>query len=177
MTSSASVGSDGTDGTEQTDPVSAARAAVLGVYRQPNVTDQLDYELLYGDLDGTGLADYDDSILASEMVYPATQWQNVAVLAVVLLVALVVNFLALPVILFRRTKFGNGLFAVLILCLTVSDLAVTFFSVLGSLIVESSHFVWGGAPGSCQVRRRQVTFSVHKSECRHRAVALFKFRP
>jgi hypothetical protein len=52
---------------------------------------------------------------------------------------------------FRRTKFGNGLFAVLILCLTIADLAATFFSVLGSLIVEYSHFVWGGAPGSCKV--------------------------
>ena len=52
---------------------------------------------------------------------------------------------------FRRTKFGNGLFAVLILCLTVADLAATLFSVLGSLVVESSNFLWGSAPGSCKV--------------------------
>ena len=51
----------------------------------------------------------------------------------------------------RRTKFGNGLFACLILCLTVADLAATLFSVLGSLVVESSSFLWGGAPGSCKV--------------------------
>ena len=55
----------------------------------------------------------------------------------------------------RRTKFGNGLFACLILCLTVADLAATLFSVLGSLVVESSSFLWGGAPGSCKVNGAQ----------------------
>jgi len=73
------------------------------------------------------------------------------VLSVIFVLAFLVNVAALPVILFRRTKFGNGLFAVLILCLTLSDLAVTFFSILGSLIVEASDLLWGGATGSCQV--------------------------
>jgi hypothetical protein len=40
-------------------------------------------------------------ISSSEMLYPETQWQNVAVLAAVLILALTANFLALPVILFR----------------------------------------------------------------------------
>ena len=88
----------------------------------------------------------------ADMVFPEVQIQNVAVLAVVFLVGLLVNLMALPVILFRRTKFGNGLFAVLILCLTVSDLAVIFFSVLGGLIVEASNLLWGGTVGSCKVR-------------------------
>jgi hypothetical protein len=76
------------------------------------------------------------------------------------LLALAANVLALPVILFRRTKFGNGLFAVLILCLTLSDLSVTFFSILGSLIVEASDLLWGGAAGSCQVRPIKYQLSV-----------------
>ena len=96
--------------------------------------------------------EYSNDPTKARIMYPETAWQNVVVLAFVFLFALVANFMALPVILFRRTKFGNGLFAVLILCLTISDLSVTFFSVLGSLIVEASHLLWGGAPGSCQVR-------------------------
>ena len=88
------------------------------------------------------------------VVYPETHLPNVIVLSAVLLLALAANLCALPVILFRRTKFGNGLFAVLILCLTFADLAVVFFSVLGSLVVEASHLLWGGAPGSCQVSTR-----------------------
>ena len=95
---------------------------------------------------------YSSKLLEEAMIYPETQIQNVLVLSLVLLLALLSNFLALPVILFRRTKFGNGLFAVLILCLTISDMAVILFSVLGSLIVEASHLLWGGAPGSCKVK-------------------------
>ena len=83
---------------------------------------------------------------------PQSERQNIVVLSVMFLLAFTANVMALPVILFRRTKFGNGLFAVLILCLTLSDLAVTFFSILGSLIVEASDLLWGGAAGSCQVR-------------------------
>lgn len=90
--------------------------------------------------------------------YPETRWVNVAVLALVFIIALVANLSALPVILFRRTKFGNGLFAVLILCLNFSDLAVIFFSVLGSLVVEASHFMWGGAPGSCKVKEQKLKY-------------------
>lgn len=103
-----------------------------------------------GPFDGSTLEGGDPT--KARIMYPETQWQNVVVLAFVFIFALAANFMALPVILFRRTKFGNGLFAVLILCLTISDLSVTFFSVLGSLIVEASHLLWGGAPGSCQVR-------------------------
>ncbi len=69
------------------------------------------------------------------------------------LAGLILNLAAIPVVLFRRTRFGNGLFAVLILCLTLSDVAVLLLSVLGSLIMEVGQLLWGGAPGSCQVRQ------------------------
>ncbi|TRY72338.1 hypothetical protein TCAL_16154 [Tigriopus californicus] len=88
---------------------------------------------------------------SGRVMFPDIQVQNVVILSLVLTVGLLANFLALPVILFRRTKFGNGLFAVLILCLTLSDVAVILFSVLGSLVVEASNLLWGGTPGSCKV--------------------------
>ena len=37
---------------------------------------------------------------------------------------------------FRKTRFGNGQFAVLILCLTVADLLVVFVGILGALVLE-----------------------------------------
>jgi hypothetical protein len=44
--------------------------------------------------------------------------------------------------------------------LTLSDLSVTFFSILGSLIVEASDLLWGGAAGSCQVRHSKSYFNL-----------------
>ena len=80
--------------------------------------------------------------------------QNVAVLSILLALALIANLSAFPVILFRRTRlklkifvslksntnplnrFGNGQFACLILCLTVSDLLTVSCGLLGGLILE-----------------------------------------
>ncbi|QQP37582.1 Uncharacterized protein FKW44_017888, partial [Caligus rogercresseyi] len=66
----------------------------------------------------------DDPFERSILVIPAEmKVQNLSVLGVVFGLSLLGNLAALPVILFKRTKFGNGLFAVLILCLTASDVA------------------------------------------------------
>ncbi len=102
--------------------------------------------------------DDEDGIHGQPLVYSEAVAQNVAVLALVLLIGLILNLVAVPVILFRRTRFGNGLFAVLILCLTLSDVAVLLLSVLGSLVMEIGHLLWGGAPGSCQVRVCTIFF-------------------
>ena len=70
---------------------------------------QFDYELLYpaaaaaGESAGAEMAAYPVPAVAPAGTAGAhgSQWPNVAVLSVVLLVALTANFLALPVILFR----------------------------------------------------------------------------
>ena len=87
----------------------------------------------------------------------AGQSQNILALSLLLGLALVTNLAAAPVILFRRTRyivkcyticclqsrhdrvlsrFGNGQFACLILCLTAADLLTTLCGVLGGLILE-----------------------------------------
>lgn len=50
-----------------------------------------------------------DSVGDMELIvyYPETEIQNVLVLSLVLLVALAANLMALPVILFRRTKVND----------------------------------------------------------------------
>ena len=65
--------------------------------------------------------------------------QNVAVLSVLLALALLANLSAFPVILFRRTRFGNGQFACLILCLTVSDFLTVSVGLVGALVLEVGH--------------------------------------
>jgi len=77
--------------------------------------------------------------------------QNVAVLSVLLALALIANLSAFPVILFRRTRFGNGQFACLILCLTVSDLLTVSCGLLGGLILEAGDMAWLGSSGGCAV--------------------------
>ena len=62
--------------------------------------------------------------------------QNILALSLLLSLALITNLSAAPVILFRRTRFGNGQFACLILCLTAADLLTTLCGVLGGLILE-----------------------------------------
>lgn len=80
---------------------------------------------------------------------PEEETQNIAILAVLLVLGLTTNFLAFPVILFRRTKFGNGQFAVLVLCLTIADLLTVCCGLLGGLILEVSHMTWRGTSGGC----------------------------
>jgi hypothetical protein len=57
-------------------------------------------------------------------------------------------------ILYPWFRFGNGQFAVLILCLTLADLLVVFCGVLGALILEVNHFFfffWGGGGMAAEV--------------------------
>ena len=77
--------------------------------------------------------------------------QNVAVLSVLLALAMVANLAAFPVILFRRTRFGNGQFACLILCLTVSDLLTVICGLLGGLVLEAGDMAWLGSSSGCAV--------------------------
>lgn len=77
--------------------------------------------------------------------------QNVAVLSVLLALALVTNLSAFPVILFRRTRFGNGQFACLILCLTVSDILTVSCGLLGGLVLEAGDMTWLGSSSGCAV--------------------------
>merc|ERR1712083_1136705 len=77
--------------------------------------------------------------------------QNVAVLSVLLALALITNLSAFPVILFRRTKFGNGQFACLIFCLTVCDLVCVISGLVGGLILEVGDMSWVGTSQGCAV--------------------------
>jgi len=78
--------------------------------------------------------------------------QNSILLSLLLLFALLANLTAFPVILFRRTRFGNGQFAVLILCLTVADLLTTLVGILGALILEAGGMSWmGSGTAGCAV--------------------------
>ncbi|XP_023326934.1 uncharacterized protein LOC111700294 [Eurytemora carolleeae] len=81
--------------------------------------------------------------------FPAEETQNIIILAVLLVLGLTTNFLAFPVILFRRTKFGNGQFAVLVLCLTIADLLTVCCGLLGGLILEVGHMTWSGSSSAC----------------------------
>ena len=45
---------------------------------------------------------------------------------------------------FRRTKFGNGQFAVLVLCLTTADLLTVLCGLVGGLVLELGHMTWAG---------------------------------
>ena len=79
----------------------------------------------------------------------ADQQQNILALSVMLCLALITNLSAAPVILFRRTRFGNGQFACLILCLTMTDLLTTSCGVLGGLILEVGDMSWAGSSMGC----------------------------
>ena len=71
--------------------------------------------------------------------------QNVTVLSLMLALGLLANLLAFPVILFRRTRFGNGQFAVLILCLTSADLLTVVCGLLGGVVLEAGSMAWVGS--------------------------------
>ena len=76
---------------------------------------------------------------------------NIMVLSTLLVLGLTTNLLAFPVIMFRRTKFGNGQFAVLLLCLTVSDLLTVCCGLMGGLVLEVGHMSWAGSTISCSI--------------------------
>ena len=73
------------------------------------------------------------------------------VLSTLLVLGLTTNLLAFPVIMFRRTKFGNGQFAVLVMCLTVSDLLTVCCGLVGGLVLEVGHMSWAGSTISCSI--------------------------
>ena len=79
----------------------------------------------------------------------AGQQQNILALSIMLCLALLTNLSAAPVILFRRTRFGNGQFACLILCLTMTDLLTTSCGLLGGLILEVGDMSWVGSSQGC----------------------------
>ena len=80
--------------------------------------------------------------------HPNTQL-NIIVISVLLVLGLSSNLLALPVMLFRRTKFGNGQFAVLVLVLTTTDLLTLICGLVGALVLEVSHWSWAGSSLGC----------------------------
>ena len=84
----------------------------------------------------------EDSLVAGDQ-------QNVLALSLLLALALLTNLSAAPVILFRRTRFGNGQFACLILCLTMTDLVTTCCGLLGGLILEVGDMSWVGSSQGC----------------------------
>ena len=49
----------------------------------------------------------------------------------------------------RRTKFGNGQFAVLVLCLTIADLLTVVCGLVGALVLELGHMTWAGTATGC----------------------------
>jgi len=99
-----------------------------------------------------------DPSVQNEIIYDmdyepdgAGEVKNILVLSFVFVFALLANLAAFPVILFRRTRFGNGQFAVLILCLTVTDLLTILVGILGGLILEAGGMSWVGSGSGCAV--------------------------
>jgi len=74
---------------------------------------------------------------------------NTAIISILLCLGLTSNLMAFPVILFRRTRFGNGQFAVLVLCLTLSDLLTVCCGLVGGLVLEVGHMTWSGSSTGC----------------------------
>jgi len=103
------------------------------------------YEHLEDDLENI-----DNALSDTQMVGTNTD-ANIVVLSTLLVVGLTTNFLAFPVIMFRRTKFGNGQFAVLVLCLTVSDLLTVCCGLVGGLVLEVGQMNWSAGTMGCSV--------------------------
>jgi len=94
---------------------------------------------------------YDERLFSLQLLPGDSSQQNVIILSILLALALVTNLSAFPVILFRRTRFGNGQFACLILCLSVSDLLTIICGLLGGLILEVGDMTWLGSGPGCSV--------------------------
>ena len=74
---------------------------------------------------------------------------NIIIVSILLMLGLTTNIIALPVMLFRRTKFGNGQFAVLVLVLTTTDLLTVCCGLVGGLVLELTHMSWAGNSLGC----------------------------
>jgi len=75
---------------------------------------------------------------------------NITILSALLGLGLTTNILTFPIILFRRTRFGNGQFAVLVLVLTLADLATVLAGLVGGLALEVGQMTWAGDTLGCQ---------------------------
>ena len=49
----------------------------------------------------------------------------------------------------RDARFGNGQFACLILCLTITDLVTTVSGLVGGLVLEAGDMTWAGSSPGC----------------------------
>ena len=49
----------------------------------------------------------------------------------------------------RDARFGNGQFACLILCLTITDLVTTVSGLVGGLVLEAGDMTWAGSSQGC----------------------------
>ena len=82
---------------------------------------------------------------------------NIVIVAILLFLGLTSNIFAFPVMLFRRTKFGNGQFAVLVLCLTMADMLTVLCGLVGGLVLELGHMTWAGtSTGMGTLRPRDI---------------------
>ena len=84
-----------------------------------------------------------DSMISSNITL------NTVIISILLFLGLTSNFMAFPVILFRRTRFGNGQFAVLVLCLTMADWLTVCCGLVGGLVLEVGHMTWSGSSFGC----------------------------
>jgi len=74
---------------------------------------------------------------------------NTVIIAILLFLGVITNFTAFPVMLFRRTRFGNGQFAILVLCLTMADWLTVCCGLVGCLVMEVGHMTWSGSSLGC----------------------------
>lgn len=74
---------------------------------------------------------------------------NIVIIAILLFLGLTSNLTAFPVMLFRRTRFGNGQFAILVLCLTMADWLTVCCGLVGCLVMEVGHMTWSGSSLGC----------------------------
>ena len=85
-----------------------------------------------------------DSLDMEAFIQQPNNSLNIVIVAILLFLGLTNNIFAFPVMLFRRTKFGNGQFAVLVLCLTMADMLTVLCGLVGGLVLELGHMTWAG---------------------------------
>ena len=93
--------------------------------------------------------EYYETLDSESFIQHPNKKLNILVISVLLVLGLSSNLIALPVMLFRRTKFGNGQFAVLVLVLTTTDLLTLICGLVGALTLELSHWTWAGNSLGC----------------------------
>ena len=94
------------------------------------------------------LEDY-KGISESSSLMSSNTTLNTVIIAILLFLGVITNFTAFPVMLFRRTRFGNGQFAILVLCLTMADWLTVCCGLVGCLVMEVGHMTWSGSSLGC----------------------------